>query len=313
MSGKKRSSKPSKPPAKQFKALTRRGPHRVLAGNLGIVGIEGRVFTPAEGTRLPAIAFGHTWLSGGNRYRDLAYHLASWGFVVALPQGQRGLMPSDVGLAAEMRSALGVVCSAPLGDGGITVDAAKVGFAGHGFGAAAAVLAASDELLLGQEPVPTSGVVAIFPAPTTALLPAAAPRVTAPGLILAAGTELDTFDANARPLARVYGGDVVLRTLPAATSRGLLERRTWKTILGANGADKTTHRQVRALMTGFLLHTVAGDTDYAGFGDPQAVIGKSLVVDPSDEPEHELGHISRLLGAKPREQRGRIARRIPVP
>ncbi|MGC4934185.1 dienelactone hydrolase family protein [Gordonia sp. DT30] len=313
MPGKKRPSKPSQPSAKQFKALTRRGPHRVLAGNLGIVGIEGRVFTPAEGTRLPAIAFGHAWRCGGSRYRDLAYHLASWGFVVAVPDGHRGLAPSDSGLAAEMRSALSVVAHAPLGDGQITVDPSKAGFVGHGFGAAAAVIAASDEPLLGQPSLPARGVVAVFPAPSTALLPAAAAQVRAPGLILAAGTELDTFDANARPLAQTYGGDVVLRTLPAATSRGLLERRTWKSMVGVNGADKTTHRQVRALVTGFLLYTVAGDDDHAGFADPAAVIEKSVIVDPTEQPEHELDHISRLLGAKPREQRGRIARRIPVP
>lgn len=313
MPGKKRSPQPSKPAAKQMKALSRRGPHRVLAGSLGIVGIEGRVFAPAEGKSVPALAFGHAWLCGGSRYRDLVYHLASWGFVVAVPDGQRGLMPSDAGLAAQMRSALSVVCHAPLGTGDISVDESRVGFVGHGFGAAAAVIAASDQLIAGQDPVRTAGVGAIFPAPTTDLLPRAAATVTAPGLILAAGTELDTFDANARRLTESYGGDVVLRTLPPATSRGLLERPTWKSVFGVNGADKTTHQQVRALLTGFLLTTVAGDKEYAGFVDPAETIGKTVVVDASEKRDDDLDHISRLLGAKPKGQRGRIARAIPVP
>lgn len=314
MPGKKRSRKPSKSPAKQMKELARRGPHRVLAGSLGIVGMAGSVFAPAEGTRLPALAFGHAWLCGGARYRDLVYHLASWGFVVAVPDGQRGPLPSDVGLAAEMRSAASVVTRAPLGDGTITVDPARIGYLGHGFGAAAAVIAASDDTVLGQPSLRTSGVVAIFPAPTTPVLAPAATRVHAPGMILAAGTELDTIDANARPLAVDYGGDVILRTLPGATSRGLLERRSLKTLIGINGADKTTHTLVRALTTGFLLQSVAGDDHYAGFADPAALIAKTTVVDdPTTVPDGELDHVSRLLGAKPRSQRGRIARRIPVP
>jgi dienelactone hydrolase len=311
--GKKRSRKPSTPPEKLMKELTRRGPHRVLAGGLGIVGIEGRVFAPADGTRRPVLAFGHGWLTGAGRYRDFLYHLASWGFVVAVPEGQRGPFASDVGLAAEMRSAATIVSYAPLGDGTVTADPARIGFLGHGFGAAAAVIAASDEVVLGQPAVSTSGVVAIFPAPTTPILPAAAAQVRAPGLVLAAGTALDTFDANARPLAQAYGGDVVLRTLPGATSKGFLEHRSPKSLLGINGADKVTHTQVRALTTGFLLHAVAGDDRYAGFADASEIIKKTVVSDPSETTEGELDHVSRLLGAKPRNQRGRIARRIPVP
>lgn len=313
MPGKKRSNKQSKPAAKLMKSLARRGPYRVLSGSLGIVGIEGQVFAPAEGKNLPALAFGHAWLADSARYRDLLYHLASWGFVVAAPDGQRGMFPSDVGFAAELRSALSVVTNAPLGDGKITVNPALVGFAGHGFGASAAVIAASSHIAFGQAPLATRGVVAVFPAPTTDVLATAAAEVTAPGLILAAGTELDTVDANARPLAAEYGGDVVLRTLPKATSRGLLERRSIKSLIGINGADKTTHSQVRALMTGFLRYTVAGDDTYAGFADADAVINKILITDPQTIPDDELDQVSRLLGAKPRSKRGRVARLIPVP
>lgn len=313
MFGTSGSKKPSKPPAKLMKTLARRGPHRVLSGNLGIVGMDGRVFAPAEGTRLPAVAFGHHWLTGSSRYRDLLCHLASWGIVVAAPDGQRGLMPSDVGYAGELRGALSVVSHAPLGDGGITVDPRRVGYVGHGFGASAAVIAASTGVVAGQPAIEAKAVVALFPSPTTPVLEPAAGTVTAPGLILASPLAVDTVDANARPLARAYGGDVVLRTLPGASSRGLLERRTVKSLIGLNGADKLTHTQVRALLTGFLLHSLTLDKDYAGFADPTAVIGKTLVVDPEVTPEGELDHVSALLGAKPRKRRGKAAAEIPVP
>ncbi|MFT4127174.1 MAG: alpha/beta hydrolase [Gordonia sp. (in: high G+C Gram-positive bacteria)] len=311
MPGKKRFRKSAPPPAKQLTELAHRGPHPVLTGSLGIVGIDGQVFAPAAGTGLPALAFGHAWLADGRRYRDLLYHLASWGFVVAVPHGHSGVLPSDVGLASELRSALSMIAHAPLGDGGITVDPERIGFAGHGFGAAAAALAASPEVFAGQQAPSVAGVVAIFPAPTTRILLPAAAEVTAPGLVLAAPGALDTVDANARPLAAAWGGDVVLRTVPGADSRKLLERRSWKSLIGINGADKKTHRQVRALMTGFLRYTVAADDHYAGFADPAAVIGKSPAVDPQVIPDGELDHISALLGAKARK-RGRVARLLPV-
>ncbi|MGV9792154.1 dienelactone hydrolase family protein [Gordonia sp. NPDC003422] len=309
MPGKKR--KPSQSPAQLMSRLSRRGPHRVLRGDLGIVGVAGQVFTPDEGRRLPAIAFGHGWLAGSARYRDLIHHLASWGIVVAVPEGQGGLLASDVGLAADLRSTLAIVSNVPLGLGKVTVDPARIGLAGHGFGASAAVIAASDQQLLGQAPPPVRGVAALFPAPTTGELVPAARLVTAPGVIVAGSGEIDTVGVNALPLAEVYGqasgeddtsADVVLRTLPGATARGLLERRTLKSLIGSHGADPKTHQFVRALCTGFFLHTLTDDPEYQAFVDPDAVLGKSVVVDLADPPPEPLDKVSRLLGAKPRKR-----------
>ncbi|GAA1481702.1 alpha/beta hydrolase [Gordonia sinesedis] len=311
MPGKK--SAPSGPPAKLMATLARRGPHRVLRGDLEIVGLHGQMFVPATGRDVPAIAFGHAWLTRSHRYRDLLFHLASWGIAAAAPDGQGGPFPSDEALAGELRSTLDVISRYPLGlEGALNVDPARVGFAGHGFGAAAAVLAAADQTILGQ-PAPTVGAVAaLFPAPTTpALLPAAA-RATAPAMIVAGSRELDTFDANARALADAYGGDVALRTLPGATASDLSERWTLGSLIGANGADRKVHAQVRALCTGFLLYTLAGDTEFAAFGDPGQALGKSGVVDLEQEAEGGLDHISALLGAKPPKRRGKADRKSPV-
>ena len=50
---------------KLFAALTRRGPHRVLRGDLAFAGLAGLVYTPESGLNLPGVAFGHDWLAGG--------------------------------------------------------------------------------------------------------------------------------------------------------------------------------------------------------------------------------------------------------
>ena len=44
---------------KLFATLTRRGPHRVLRGDLAFAGLSGVVYTPESGLSLPGVAFGH--------------------------------------------------------------------------------------------------------------------------------------------------------------------------------------------------------------------------------------------------------------
>ena len=63
--------------------LGKRGPHRVMVGDLNFAGIPGRVYTPAEGNGIPGIAFGHDWRVGVDAYHATLRHLASWGFAVA--------------------------------------------------------------------------------------------------------------------------------------------------------------------------------------------------------------------------------------
>lgn len=285
--------------------LARRGPHKVLRGNLGVVGMRGQIFTPATGRRLPAVAFGHTWLAGSERYRDLLYHFASWGFVTVAPDSNTGFLASDIGLATDLRSALGVVTNIPLGLGAVTVDADRLGFVGHGFGASAAVVAASDQPL-GGLPVPSvGGVAALFPAPTTSILLPAAGLVSAPGLIVTGAGDLETMDSNALALAKAYGGDVVLRTIPKGNARDLLERRTVKAVIGRNGSDRALHGLVRALCTGFLLHTVAGEAAYSGFADPSETVGKLGLIDLDSPPPITVDPVSRLFGAKPKKRRSK--------
>ena len=86
--------------------LADKGPHEVLRGDLGMVGVPGVVFAPSEGLGLPAVAFGHDWLQPVGRYAGLLRHLASWGIVVAAPDSQRGPLPSHARFAADLRTHL---------------------------------------------------------------------------------------------------------------------------------------------------------------------------------------------------------------
>ena len=51
---------------KLFAALTRRGPHRVLRGDLDFAGQPGVVYTPESGLSLPGVAFGTMLVSEVN-------------------------------------------------------------------------------------------------------------------------------------------------------------------------------------------------------------------------------------------------------
>ncbi|EGD56476.1 dienelactone hydrolase family protein [Gordonia neofelifaecis] len=298
MSGNKKVVAP--PPDKLMKELARRGPNKVDRGDLGIVGMTGQVFAPRTGRGLPAVAFAHGWLVGSARYRDLLFHLASWGIVVAAPDGSRGPFPSDIDLGTDLRAAATVVGSVQLGSGAISVDRDRVGLVGHGFGAAAAVRAASDAVLLGRPPMPVRALATVFPAPTTADLNTTAETVDAPSLVLAGSEHLSSMTGNALDLAENLGGDVALRTLPGATSQDLIETPSIRSLVGLNGANRAVHKAVRAQLTGFFLHRLTGDEKYAAFSDPEVTMGDALAVDVPAVERPELDHVSQLLGAKPR-------------
>lgn len=93
----------------------------------------------------PIIAFGHGFVTPISNYASTAAHLASWGFIVMLPQTQGSLFPSHAAFAADFVSALdwmgaqgGVAGSAWAG----AVDASRRGAMGHSMGGGAALLAA---------------------------------------------------------------------------------------------------------------------------------------------------------------------------
>jgi dienelactone hydrolase len=258
-------------------ALSRRGPHNVLRGDLAFAGLPGVVYTPESGLNLPGVAFGHDWLTGTTRYSGLLEHLASWGIVAGAPDTERGLAPSVLNLASDLGTALDIVAGVRLGPGNISVHPTKLGMVGHGFGASAAVFAAAGM------PTTLAAVVAVFPTVTSppAEQPAAALKV--PGLILTAPGDPKTLNANALALSRAWN-TATLRIVSKAEAGGLGEGRRLASVFGLPGPDRRTQRSVRALLTGYLLATLAGDKTYRDFADPNTVLPKTIQIDPEEPP-----------------------------
>lgn len=180
--------------SKHLATLSKRGRHRVLVGDLDYAGLPGKIYTPAEGNGLPAIVFAHDWLKDISVYHATLRHLASWGFVVAAPNTEKGFSPNHRGFAADIETSLQILTGVKLGSGNITVAPGRLGIVGHGMGAGAAVLAAVNRPQL-------AAIAALYPSQTTPSAELASGNVEAPGLIL--GTEDNAlFDyGNAAKLA----------------------------------------------------------------------------------------------------------------
>ncbi|MEB3968159.1 hypothetical protein OSH93_02845 [Mycobacterium ulcerans] len=258
-------------------ALSRRGPHRVLRGDLAFAGLPGVVYTPEAGMNLPAVAFGHDWLTGVARYSGLLEHLASWGIVAGAPDTQRGVAPSVLNLAFDMGVALDIVAGVRLGPGDISVHPAKLGLVGHSFGGSAAVFAAAGM------PAKPAGVVAIFPTVTAPPAQQPAAGLKAKGLILSAPEDPKTLNSNALELSHAWDA-ATLRVVSKANPGGLIEGRRLTKVVGLAGSDRKTQRSVRALVTGYLLHTLGGDKTYRDFADPDVHLPKTDPVDPHAPP-----------------------------
>ena len=250
-----------------FSALTRRGPHRVLRGDLAFAGLPGVVYTPESGLSLAGVAFGHDWLTGVDRYLGTLEHLASWGIVAAAPDTERGLAPSAPRLAFDLGSALDILAGVRLGPGKISVHPTKLGVVGHGFGGSAAVLAAAERS--GAQRFAPQTVAAVFPTIIKPTAEEAAARLSIPGLVLSAPGDPANLRSNALDLSQAWD-DAVLRVVSKARPGGFAEGRRLTRVLGLPGPNRRTQKAARALLTGFLLYRLTGDKTYREFADPKA-------------------------------------------
>lgn len=277
---------------KLFSALTRRGPHKVLRGDLAFAGLPGTVYTPATGKNLPGVAFGHDWITSAERYDGTLEHLASWGIVAAAPNTETSLAPSVLNLAYDLGTTLDIIAGVRLGTGDISVHPGKLAVAGHGFGASAAVFAAAGM------PAKPRAVFAAYPLVSSPPAEQPASGLTVPGLILVDPGDPMTLRSNAVELARAWKS-ATLRSTSKTKAGGLVEGRRLATVVGLPGADKGTQRIVRALMTGYLLHMLTSDKGkgpYKDFADPEAVLPKTTVMDPfADDPVDLENKVVALL------------------
>lgn len=277
---------------KLFAALTRRGRHQVLRGDLAFAGLPGTVYTPASGFNLPGVAFGHDWLTDVDHYLKTLEHLASWGIVAAAPNTERGLAPSVLNLAFDLGTTLDIITGVRLGPGQISVHPTKLGVAGHGIGGSAAVFAAAG--LSGAGASAPKAVAALFPSVTKPAAKEAAASLKTPGLVLSAPDDAQSLRTDALDLARAWTGSV-LHIVSKAESAGLAEKRRFAGALGLPGSDRGTQKTARALLTGFLLYHLTGDKDYKEFADPEAVLPKTEALDPEAPPVTPEDKIVALL------------------
>lgn len=232
------------------------GPHEVLRGDLGLVGLPGVVFTPASGQGLPAIAFGHGWLQPPLRYHGLFRHLASWGIVVAAPGTQAGPLASHRLFAADLLTAMDTCARVRLGDGQVSVDSARLGLAGHSFGGGSAVLAAATEPAV-------KAVATLAPAESNPAASEAAKFCRMPALHLGAAEDLVAPPVgNADIIARYWAGPVQLRHLAKAGHLGFTEGRHWSQLLLPGKGQRKVQRIARALLTAFFLKHLTGSGTY---------------------------------------------------
>jgi dienelactone hydrolase len=274
-----------------FTALARRGPHRVLRGDLAFAGLPGVVYTPEAGLNLPGVAFGHDWLTGVAHYRGLLEHLASWGIVAAAPDTERGLTPSVLSLAFDMSTALDVATGVRLGPGEISVDPAKLAVVGHGFGGSAAVFAAAG---MPAGPKAPKAVAAIFPTVTTPPAEQPATTLRVPGVVFSAPDDPKTLRSNAVQLARAWDA-ATLRVIAKASPAGLPQGRRLTGFFGLPTSDRRTHRRLRALLTGYLLAALAGNKTYRDFADPDVRLPRTAPLDHPPEPAAPAEKIAALL------------------
>ena len=250
---------------KQLSDLSKRGPHRVMEGDLGYTGLPGKVYAPAEGHDLPAIAFGHDWRRSIGAYEETLRHLASWGIVVAAPDTESGINPDHRGFAADLETALQILAGVRIGNGNITVSPSKLGIAGHGMGGGAAVLAAVDNPKV-------RAVAALYPANVAPSAVEAARNLVIPGLIIGPGEDSDSLFSPGNPakLAYNWAGEVAYRTVKKGDQQGFSEDSLGWRLLGLGKSDRKNQTVVRGLVTGFMLHQLAGQKKYEAFSAPDA-------------------------------------------
>ncbi|KQB87430.1 dienelactone hydrolase family protein [Corynebacterium lowii] len=252
---------------KHLPKLSKRGPHRVLVGDLAYAGLPGKVYTPAEGNGIPAVAFGHDWITNIKAYHATLRHLASWGIAVAAPDTQTGFNPDHRSLAADLNTSLQILAGVKLGHGNVIVSPGKLGLVGHGMGAGAAVLASANE-----EKV--RAVVCAYPAVTSPSAEEAARAVNAPGLILGSGRDRLLDAGNPARVAHNWKGEVAYRELNDGTQQGFSENTLRNLLIGAAGPQHAAKETARGLITGFLLHQLAGEKKYSGFSAAEATAKK---------------------------------------
>ena len=158
---------------------------------------------------------------------------------------------------------------------------------GHGFGGSAAVFAAAG---MPAKPAAVAAISRRHQSPGRA----AGRDAAGPGFDLDRAGNPKTLNSNALALSRAWD-TASLRIVSKAHPGGLIEGRRLTKAVGLPGPHRRTQRAVRALLTGYLLATLADDKTYRDFADPEAHLPKTDPVDPEAPPVTPEEKIVALL------------------
>lgn len=221
--------------------------------------------------RFPAIAFGHGFLQAVSKYYGTMSHLASWGFIVAAPTSQGGLLPSHGAFADDLNAQLTWLVAQDTTAGSrfnAHVNTAKLGLSGHSMGGGASVLAAS------RNPAVTT-VANLAAAETNPSAASAAASVRVP-MMLVAGEKDGTapIASHQRPIYNGKPAPKQLRTILGGFHCGFIESSS----LFCDSGTITRATQLtitRRVLTDWFRYYLAGDT-----GSYDAVWGTAATSDP---------------------------------
>ena len=202
----------------------------------------------------PVVAFGHGFVTPVAQYASTARHLATWGFVVLLPQTQGSIAPSHSAFADDLVSSLNWMAAQSFLAtspwlGAIAVD--RRGVAGHSMGGGCALLAADRDPTI-------RAVVPISAADTNPSSTAACNGIgTATRIVVGSQDTIVPPSTNAPMFANLRGPSQLV-VITGGFHCGFID----SSILFCDGGSITRAAQLaiaRREITEFLLLYLAGD------------------------------------------------------
>ncbi|MFO0727790.1 MAG: hypothetical protein U1E65_28685 [Myxococcota bacterium] len=175
------------------------GPHPTNAATgvsvtLGAGTVNVDLYWPTDAGRFPAIAFGHGFARNAAVNAGWGEHLASYGFVVAIPNFPSPLSPNHTLNGQILRELMTWMHGSPAAIGA-SVDPVRGAYVGHSAGGLASFLAAAADPNI-------TALVGLDPVDANSLGAQAAPSIVAPTLVL--GAEPQSCNANGSASA-LYG------------------------------------------------------------------------------------------------------------
>ncbi|NBX25035.1 MAG: alpha/beta hydrolase [Planctomycetes bacterium] len=217
----------------------------------------GSPFDPAAGA-CPVVAFGHGFVTTVDRYVSTSAHLASWGFVVILPQTQGGLSPSHSALAADLVASMDWLAAESVRAGSPwfgSIDADRRGVMGHSMGGGCSLLAAAQDPRI-RAAVPMAA------ADTNPSSVTASASVHCPTRLVVASQDTIVPPTTADPMFANLSGESQLLSITGGSHCGFIDT----AILFCDSGSITRAAQlaiVRREVAGFLLVHLADRADLA--------------------------------------------------